>query len=178
MKTNTSLQSDKTLYRCLQTLEKYPQALHAGRIRLLSLFDETISTALATPPDKSSILSISEYSPSAIYDFFTNAEATTVAKFDMYLSRRSQGGGREILPDLEYAKWWLRTTAPVKCVDGSWLGGINRGFNTLPPNRRSQKIAWQILSEELGDGDLTKNHVWVYQQLMASINADIGTGTC
>lgn len=176
LKTNTSLQSDKTLYHCLQNLEKYPQALHAGRIRLLSLFDETISTALATPPDGSSILSISEYSPSAIYDFFASVEATTVAKFDAYLSRRSQGGGREILPDLEYAKWWLRTAAPVKYVDGSWLGGINRAFNTLPLNRRSQKIAWQILSEELGDGDLTKNHVWVYQQLMASINADIGTG--
>lgn len=173
-KTNTPLQSDKTLYHCLQNLEKFPQALHAGRIRLLSLFDETISTALAS--DKASILSISGYSPSAIYDFFGTAEETTVAGFDAYLSRRSQGGGREILPDLEYAKWWLRATAPVKYVDGSWLGGINRAFNVLPFNRRSQKIAWQILSEELGDGDLTKNHVWVYQQLMASISADIGTG--
>lgn len=173
-KTNTPLQLDKTLYHCLQNLEEFPQALHAGRIRLLSLFDETISTALAS--EEASILSISEYSPSAIHDFFGNAEETTVAKFDAYLSRRSQGGDREIFPDLEYAKWWLRAAAPVKYVDGSWLGGINRAFNALPPNRRSQKIAWQILSEELGDGDLTKNHVWVYQQLMASINADIGTG--
>ncbi|KAL0636087.1 hypothetical protein Q9L58_004993 [Maublancomyces gigas] len=176
LKTNTSLQSDKTLYHCLQNLEKFPQALYAGRIRLLSLLDETVSTALAAPLDGASILSISKYSPSAIYDFFANAETRTVAKFDAYILRRRQGGGREMFPDLEYAKWWLRTAAPVKYVDGSWLGGIHRAFSTLPLNRHSQKIAWQILSEELGDGDLTKNHVWVYQQLMASVNVDIGTG--
>lgn len=176
LKTNTSLQSDKTLYHCLQNLEKFPQALYAGRIRLLSLLDETVSAALAAPLDEASILSISKYSSSAIYDFFANAEARTVAKFDAYILRRRQGGGREMFPDLEYAKWWLRTAAPVKYVDGSWLGGIHRAFDALPLYRRSQKIAWQILSEELGDGDLTKNHVWVYQQLMASINVDIGTG--
>lgn len=175
-KANSQIESDKTLYHCLQNLEQYPQALHAGRIRLLSLFDETVSTVLAAPLDDSSILSIPKYSPSAIHDFFASAEKRTAEKFDAYLSRRRNGGDREILPDVEYAKWWLRTAAPVKYVDGSWLGGIHRAFSTLPRDRPSQKIGWQILSEELGDGDLAKNHVWVYQQLMASINADTGTG--
>lgn len=56
------------------------------------------------------------------------------------------------------------------------IGGTYRAFSALPLGRRSQKIAWQILSEEVGNGDLAENHVWVYQQLMASINTDIGTG--
>lgn len=117
LRTGTPLQPDKTLYHYLRNLEKFPQALHAGRIRLLSLLDGTVSTALAAPPDGTSILLISEYSPSAVHDFFANTEETTVARFEAYLLRRRQDGGVKISPDLEYAKWWLRTAAPVKYVD-------------------------------------------------------------
>ncbi|KAH0613874.1 uncharacterized protein H6S33_005760 [Morchella sextelata] len=176
LESNTPLESDKTLYYFLQNLEQFPTALYAGRNRLISLLDETITAALETAPDDNSILSIPDYSPAAIYEFFRNSESQITERFDSYLLRRRQGGPREIFPNLEYAKWWLRTAAPVKYVDGAWLGGINRAFNSLPNNRSSQRIGWQILSEELGDGDLTKNHVWVYQELMRSIDADIGRG--
>lgn len=176
LESNAPLESDKTLYYFLQNLEQFPTALYAGRNRLITLLDETITAALEAAPDDSSILSIPDYSPAAIYEFFRNSESQTTERFNSYLLRRRQGGPREIFPNLEYAKWWLRTAAPVKYVDGAWLGGINRAFNSLPNNRSSQRIGWQILSEELGDGDLTKNHVWVYQELMRSIDADIGRG--
>ncbi len=36
--------------------------------------------------------------------------------------------------------------------------------------RHPGKIAWQVVSEEFGDGDLGKNHIFVYHQLMESLN--------
>jgi len=49
-------------------------------------------------------------------------------------------------------------------VDGSWVSGI-----VLQPSikeRKTAKIAWQVISEEFGDGDLDKNHVYIYHQLI------------
>lgn len=70
--------------------------------------------------------------------------------------------------DREEAKWWLKNAAPVKYVDGSWLGHINK-ITTPFPLRPITKDAWQVMSEELGDGDLAKNHVYVYEELMREI---------
>lgn len=82
-----------------------------------------------------------------------------------------------MLPTLEYAKYWIRLAAPVKYVDGSWLGGIHRLSTTPEHHRVASRIAWQILSEELGDGDIGKNHVAVYEKLINSIgSSSIGLG--
>ncbi|KAJ8123325.1 hypothetical protein ONZ43_g696 [Nemania bipapillata] len=39
--------------------------------------------------------------------------------------------------------------------------------------RSITKDAWQILSEELGDGDVERNHVFVYRDLLRSVNVDL-----
>ena len=62
----------------------------------------------------------------------------------------------------------MKQIAPVKYVDGAWLGYINK--ITLPfALRPVVKNSWQVLSEELGDGDLDKNHAQVYRELMKSV---------
>ena len=38
------------------------------------------------------------------------------------------------------------------------------------------KNSWQVLSEELGDGDLKKNHAHVYRELMKSAKLDLPAG--
>jgi hypothetical protein len=116
------------------------------------------------------------FSQEALNEFLNKEYSDVSVRYKAYLQRRKDGHPRELFPDFDYAKYWLRTAAPVKYVDGAWLGGIYRITSDLV-HRSSTKTAWQILSEELGDGDLRKNHVWVYQQLLKSIDADdIGTG--
>ena len=53
-------------------------------------------------------------------------------------------------------------------MDGAWLGHINK-ITTPFAIRRATKDAWQVMSEELGDGDRLKNHVHVYRDLMKDI---------
>jgi hypothetical protein len=168
------IDADKSLYHALQNAQDFPEALPVGRKRLLELLDHTINLTLLTPDKSSTILSIPSFSSESLKDFLQSAEDATSAKFDAYLHRRKHGGGREMFPDREYAEYWVRQSAPVKYVDGAWLGGVHR-VDTLPKDRRWSKTAWQILSEELGDGDLEKNHIAVYEKLLNSI-CDIGRG--
>ncbi|KAF8543485.1 hypothetical protein BDD12DRAFT_726240, partial [Trichophaea hybrida] len=164
----------KSLYRALQNAQDFPEALPAGRKRLLELLDHTVNLTLSTSSQSSTILSIPSFSPESLNDFLQSAEDATTAKFDAYLHHRKQGSGREMFPNREYAEYWIWQSAPVKYVDGAWLGGVHR-IDTLPKDRRWSKTAWQILSEELGDGDLEKNHVAVYEKLVNSV-CDIGRG--
>lgn len=40
---------------------------------------------------------------------------------------------------------------------------------TSTVDRRATAVAWQVMSEELGDGSLAKNHVYLMEQLMREI---------
>lgn len=80
-----------------------------------------------------------------------------------------------MFPNKEEAQWWLKQVAPVKYVDGAWLGHVNK-ITTPFPLRQTTKDAWQVLSEELGDGDLDKNHVQVYRELMKDIAPELPAG--
>ncbi|KAF8454434.1 hypothetical protein BDZ91DRAFT_560626 [Kalaharituber pfeilii] len=170
-------QLDKELYYQLQNLFSHPECLLQARTRLLQLLDQSMYEALQDPTNPTNILSIQEYSHETLHAFLKHSANVTADKFAAYTERRKAGGPREMLPTAEYAKYWLRLAAPVKYVDGSWLGGIHRQATTQPSHRLASKTAWQILSEELGDGDIDKNHVWVYRQLINSTgNSSIGLG--
>ena len=67
--------------------------------------------------------------------------------------------------DIAHAIWWLKQSSPVKYVDGAWLGHVYR-VSTPFSLRHITKNAWQVLSEELGDGDLAKNHAHVWRSLV------------
>ena len=57
----------------------------------------------------------------------------------------------------------LRSVAPTKLVDGSWLYG-------LLPHWQSPRLADLVRTyvEELGEGAVDKNHVVLYRNLLAS----------
>lgn len=146
-----------------------------GYNRLLSLFDATIDGArISTARNILNVVPV--FSQTKLTEFLDDEFADVTKRYNAYLERRKNGGPRELFPDFDYARYWLRTAAPVKYVDGAWLGGIHR-VTTDPIHRSYTKTAWQILSEELGDGDLRKNHVAVYRKLLKSLDVDdIGAG--
>lgn len=74
-------------------------------------------------------------------------------------------------------------TQVVKYVDGSWLQSTFQSTSGLEvvvagqtysvkSARRASRVSWQVLSEELGDGDLHKEHCAVYERLMDSLQGE------
>ena len=132
---------------------------------MIELLDDTLSAA--SDSDPTSILSIPEYSPSVLKKLLDTAHLTGADRYQQYLARRRSGGPRELFPTVAHAHEWLRLAACVKYVDGSWVSAI-----LLQPSdraRKSAKIAWQVISEEFGDGDIDKNHVYIYHRLIDSL---------
>ncbi|MCJ1384244.1 hypothetical protein MMC17_007360 [Xylographa soralifera] len=164
------MQLYKDLYFKLQNLEQYPQILPQARDLLILMFSETLTNAhkSSTP----GILSIIHYTRKNLATFLKSEYDKTIQQLEQYLARRKAGCAREMFGDREEARRWLKQAAPVKYVDGAWLGLINK-ITTPFAFRRACKDAWQILSEELGDGDPDKNHVHVYHELMKEIGSEL-----
>lgn len=163
------LQLYKTLYFQLQNLEKYPQVLTQARNLLISLFAEKLSVAENT---SAGILSLAKFDAATLARFLKAEDDRITARWENYLQRRESGLPRELFRDLDHAKWWLKQISPVKYVDGAWLGHIHR-VTTPFALRPITKKAWQIMSEELGDGDFTKDHVYLWRELMEDIGANL-----
>lgn len=89
------------------------------------------------------------------------------AAYQQYLARRKAGAPRQYFASKAAALSFLRAVAPTKLVDGAWLFGL------LP---RWQDVAFHGLIrtylEELGDGVADKNHVAIYQALLATHGCD------
>ena len=168
------MQLHKDLYFKLQNLERYPSILPQSRELLIQFFSEALANA--SPKSESGILSLKIFEPKALAKFLQAKDEKITLRWEQYMSRRTAGGPREMFKDLGHAKWWLKQCAPVKFVDGAWLGHIHK-VTTPFPLRRITKNAWQVLSEELGDGDLTKNHVQIYRELMNDIRSGLPDGT-
>jgi len=160
----------KDFYFKVQNLERFEEILPQARDLLISLLAETIADAHNEP--QSGILSVEQYTPESLINFLQVDNDSITREWELYMARRRAGSPTELFQDTEEAKWWLRQMAPVKFVDGAWLGHINK-ITTPFALRRVTKDAWQVMSEELGDGDRDKNHVYVYQELMKEIGAEL-----
>jgi hypothetical protein len=167
---NEELEKHKQLYYKLHNLEHHVAILPECRELLLSLLSSTLADALEE--GDSGILSVENFSRDGLNDFLKAKDVDVTNRWEDYLARRKAGGFREMFSDKDEAKWWLKQAAPVKYVDGAWLGHINK-VNTPFKHRQITKNAWQVMSEELGDGDLAKNHVHVYRELMDDIEAEL-----
>ncbi|KAF7854666.1 hypothetical protein EAF04_010235 [Stromatinia cepivora] len=167
------MQLHKELYYKLQNLEDYPEVLSQSRDLLISLFSETLTGALQNPGH--GILAVEHYTRDAVTKFLLNEHDNTVQRWEQYLKRREAGQPMEMFRNQEQAKLWLKQNAPVKYVDGAWLGHIHK-VTTPFALRRTTKDTWQVLSEELGDGELDKNHVYIYRELMREIDPSLPDG--
>ena len=159
----------KDFYFKLQNLELFPEILPQARDLLISLLTDTRAPALTRP--ELGILSLEQYTPKSLMSFLQTENDKITQEWEQYMVRRRAGSPAELFQTTEEARWWLKQHAPVKYVDGAWLGHIHR-ISTPFALRRITKDAWQVMSEELGDGDPLKNHVYVYRELMR----DIGSG--
>lgn len=167
------MQIYKDLYYKLQNLERYPEILPQARNLLVSMFSEALAVATTSP--KSGILAVDHYTRDGLAQFIRAKDDWTSQLWEEYLIRRRAGSPRELFKDRDEAKWWLKQVAPVKNVDGAWLGHINK-ITTPFGLRRATKIAWQVLSEELGDGDVKRNHVQVFTELLQEIGSGLPNG--
>ncbi|KAK6354061.1 hypothetical protein TWF730_008479 [Orbilia blumenaviensis] len=163
----------KQLYYKVQHLEEHHDILPQAWDVLVTLLSEAAELACKTP-DRG-ILSIHQYSRGALLKFQQQEDDKVTDMWEQYLARRRGKGPREMFSTKDEAKWWLLQSSPVKYVDGAWLGHINK-ITTPFALRRVVKNAWQVLSEELGDGDLEKNHVYLYRQLMKQIEPGFPAG--
>ncbi|CZT48212.1 uncharacterized protein RSE6_08879 [Rhynchosporium secalis] len=161
------LKTLKQLYHQLHNLEQFPEILPQAKKILLMLLKET-SAAAETQPEHTNIRSVQSFSRENLSEFQRIRDESIGKEWELYNLRRKKGGPRELFGDREEAIWWLKQIAPVKYVDGAWLGHI--GQVTTPfALQRTVKGAWQILSEELGDGDLAKNHAHLFHQLIENV---------
>ncbi|KAK6357539.1 hypothetical protein TWF718_001848 [Orbilia javanica] len=158
------------LYHLLQNPESNPTTKSQAWTQLHQLFDLTLSKALSSPSGIT-IFSIPKYSRSNLIEFLSTAERNNLAQWTAYLSRRSSGGKPELILNRSHATHFLRLAAPAKYVDGRWLSGLHCADTPLNI-RPITRISWQILSEELGDGDLARNHVHIYSELLKSLNSE------
>ena len=94
--------------------------------------------------------------------------ATQVGQqYAAYLEQRRAGAARRFFSNRSHALNFLRSVAPTKMVDGSWLYGMVARWRD---DRFAPLI--RIYLEELGDGLPEKNHVVLYKKLLAAHGCD------
>ncbi|MCJ1357577.1 MAG: hypothetical protein MMC33_007573 [Icmadophila ericetorum] len=170
-----SLGQLKEMYHKLQNLEDYPEILPKARDTLILLFSEALESLSAKVSSKSGILAIEQYNKEKLAVFMHNEQDKVTKNWEDYVIRRRSGSPRELLRDRESAKHWIKQISPLKYVDGAWLGHINKSATPFAL-REITKDAWQILSEEYGDGDPKKHHVNVYHELVQAVDSTLPKG--
>ena len=163
----------RNMFFQLQHLEDHPAVLEPAREELLAMFSRGVSIAQKHP--RESILSIEHYDAKKVWDFVEDEQNKVLRECGNYHQRRRQGKGPELFATAEAAKVWLKQQAPVKFVDGAWLAHTHKITSPFAL-RGVTKAAWQVMSEELGDGDLSKHHVYLYRQLLEDAGCPLPDG--
>lgn len=99
----------------------------------------------------------------ALMDWMRANTAAIGRQYHDYLTQRQNGEGPRYFPTKSHALYFLKAVAPTKLVDGAWLYGL---INQWHDSRYTELI--KIYLEELGDGEADKNHVVLYQKLLAT----------
>ncbi|KAL1616274.1 hypothetical protein SLS56_011487 [Neofusicoccum ribis] len=158
------------MFHQLHNVEAHPEVLLRAEDLLVSLLSETSNSTGSK--DGTGLLSLTHYSRKELAKFLRQQAEVTDQRWLAYLQRRKAGHPRELFGDREGAKKWLRRCAPVKLVDGAWLGYVH-GVSTPFAHRRASKAAWQVMSEEYGDGNLEQHHVHMYRELLQAVGAAV-----
>ncbi|KAA8646664.1 iron-containing redox enzyme family protein [Aspergillus tanneri] len=165
-----SLEYYKSLYFKLQNIEQHQDILSEARDLLLCLLSESVE--FSEDSQKRGIFAIESFTEDNLYGFLQTSHQDVEKSCAQYFQERAAGWPRRLLADRKQAAEALAQLAPVKFVDGSWLGYIHQ-ITTPFDLRPILKGAWQVLSEELGDGHVCQNHVQVYSELMQELGVDL-----
>jgi hypothetical protein len=105
--------------------------------------------------------------PSELLAWMEDNTRNVHARYAAYLEERKSGAPRRFFSNRAHALYVLRSVAPTKLVDGSWLYG-------LLPHWRSARLGDLVRTyvEELGEGAVDKNHVVIYRSLLARYALD------
>ena len=106
-------------------------------------------------------------SPDGLADWMKASADRATAAYADYLAQRKAGAPRRFFSNRSHALNFLQAVAPTKLVDGAWLFGVLR----FAQDPRLFGLA-QTYLEELGNGDVTKNHVLLYRHLLAALDLD------
>ena len=92
-----------------------------------------------------SILGLERYNHTALEAFLHAEQQEIYRQWEDYNKRRASGQSPELSNDKESAKKWLKRNAPLKLVDGSWLGHV-RTIPVLISLIRYRILAWRSTS--------------------------------
>ncbi|WP_295999469.1 iron-containing redox enzyme family protein [Rugamonas sp.] len=84
-------------------------------------------------------------------------------QYRQYLQQRRDGAPRRYFSNKSHALYFLKSVAPTKLVDGSWLYGLLPRWHDI-----DFRPLIKTYLEELGDGVAEKNHVVLYRKLLAA----------
>lgn len=150
------------MYHKLHNLEDHPDLLPPAQDMLLSLLAEGLSWERQRP---GSILSLGSYTLPSLQTFIKRQDEQVATQWEQYIIRRRAGGMRELFQTREESYDWVKQKAPLKLVDGAWVGHVHR-VSTPYDKRHVTKDAWQVMIEEYGDGNLEMHHVHLYSRLV------------
>lgn len=105
--------------------------------------------------------------PEQLFDWMRNGTDEVGASYAEYLRARRGGEPRRYFATKVHALAFLQAVAPTKLVDGAWLFGILERWED--PAFRPLVTTYL---EELGSGVPAKNHVAIYQRLLASAGCE------
>ncbi|RAO65557.1 uncharacterized protein BHQ10_001569 [Talaromyces amestolkiae] len=164
----------KSLYYKLQNLEEHPDIIPVARQAFLVLLSQAVEDYAKAP--ETNILSVQHFDSDALSRFLMNDQDDVTRQYHQYISRRRSGGPRELFLNRQAAEDWLREIAPLKLVDGAWLGHLNK--ITMPFSlRHIVKQTWQVFTDELGNGNPDQHHVKIYEDLLRIIEPDLPSAT-
>jgi hypothetical protein len=161
----------KLLYHKLQNLEDHLDVLPHARDVLLSFLREGLLIEKYKASQRT-ILHIETYDKDALSDFLRAEAQDTFEEWERYTQRRAAGYPPELFQDREGAREWLKDYTPLNLIDGAWLCRIHK-ITTPFALRSITRHAWQTLSEELGSGDLEKNHIFIYRELLRVVGVQL-----
>ncbi|CAG7931707.1 unnamed protein product [Penicillium olsonii] len=173
-KSTKELEFYKELYFKLQNLEKHSETIPTARQTFLILLSQALED-YAKAPD-TNILSIERFDKTKLAHFLQSQQDDVTNQYHQYISRRQSGGSRELLSDRQAAGDWLREIAPVKLVDGAWLGHLNN-INIPFSLRQIVKQTWLVFTEELGNGNRDQHHVKVFEDLLKNFEPALPSPT-
>lgn len=164
----------KKLYFKLQNLEEHPEIIPIARQVFLALLSEALEDYSKAPD--TNILSMKHFDKGALSLFLQSHQDNVTDQYHRYISRRQSGGPRALFQDHQEAEDWLRKIAPLKLVDGAWLGHLNK--ITMPFSLRPiVKETWQVFTEELGNGNRDQHHVKIFEDLLREFEPDLPSPT-